>query len=98
MSVTIQLGVWLSVGDNPPIHVGVADIEAKTTTTADGIIIEAGPAIRDALQQAADALAPGCSNHHAVQHRDGKEPWCNECHLTKDGREPVTLGGARFGS
>lgn len=98
MSVTIKLGVWLSVGDNPPIHVGVADIEAKTTTTADGITIEAGPAIREALQQAADALAPECPNHQARQHRDGKEPWCNDCHLTEDGREPVTLGGARFSS
>lgn len=26
--------------------------------------------------------------HEAVQHRDGKEPWCKECKLTADGREP----------
>ena len=29
-----------------------------------------------------------CSNHQARQHRDGKEPWCNHCGLTADGREP----------
>lgn len=94
MSVTIQLGVWLSVGDNPPIHVGVADVEAKTTTTADGITIEATPAISDALRQAADALTRPvyCANHKPVQHRDGKPPWCDECHLTEDGREPARQG------
>jgi hypothetical protein len=37
-----------------------------------------------------------CTHHQARQHRDGKEPWCNECGLTEDGREPVTLGGARY--
>lgn len=29
-----------------------------------------------------------CRHHQPRQHRDGKEPWCNECHLTEDGREP----------
>lgn len=29
-----------------------------------------------------------CSNHQPRQHRDGKEPWCNHCGLTEDGREP----------
>ena len=56
MSATIQLGVWLSVGDQPPVHVGTADVEAKTTATTDGITIEAGAAMGDALRQAADAL------------------------------------------
>jgi hypothetical protein len=45
---------------------------------------------------AAEPLAPACPNHQARQHRDGREPWCNECHLTEDGRTPVRLGGARF--
>jgi hypothetical protein len=27
-------------------------------------------------------------DHKAVQHRDGKEPWCQECRLTADYREP----------
>ncbi len=30
-------------------------------------------------------------NHKAVQHRDAKEPWCNECGLTQDGREPKSI-------
>lgn len=30
--------------------------------------------------------------HQPVQHRDRKEPWCNRCGLTSDGREPVTRG------
>lgn len=28
--------------------------------------------------------------HKAVQHRDGKEPWCNHCKLTEDGRVPMS--------
>lgn len=26
--------------------------------------------------------------HHPVQHRDGKEPWCGACGMNADGREP----------
>lgn len=33
-----------------------------------------------------------CSHHQARQHRDGKEPWCNHCGLTTDGREPARRG------
>lgn len=68
-TTTIQLGVWLSVGDQPPVHVGTAEVEAKTTASADGITIEAGAAIRDALHQAADALtAPvyGAREHVSI--------------------------------
>lgn len=96
MSMTLSIGVWLSVGDNPPARVGTAEVEAKLTSTADGITIHAGTAITDALHQAADAIAEGCPNHQARQHRDGREPWCNECHLTEDGRDPVRIGGARY--
>ena len=32
-------------------------------------------------------------DHAAVQHRDGKEPWCNVCHKTEDGRDPVSKIG-----
>ena len=27
-------------------------------------------------------------DHNPVQHRDGKEPWCNLCSKTADGRDP----------
>lgn len=30
------------------------------------------------------------ADHKPVQHRDGKEPWCNHCKLTEDGRVPVS--------
>ena len=33
-------------------------------------------------------MATACPNHKPVQHRDGKEPWCRECGLTKDYRIP----------
>lgn len=29
-----------------------------------------------------------CKDHRPVQHRDGKTPWCNNCGLTKDWRQP----------
>lgn len=32
-------------------------------------------------------------DHAAVQHRDGKEPWCNVCYKTEDGRDPVSKIG-----
>ena len=32
-------------------------------------------------------------DHAAVQHRDGKEPWCNVCNKTEDGRDPVSKIG-----
>ena len=32
-------------------------------------------------------------DHAAVQHRDGKEPWCNVCFKTEDGRDPVSKIG-----
>ena len=32
-------------------------------------------------------------DHAAVQHRDGKEPWCNVCHKTEDGSDPVSKIG-----
>lgn len=38
-----------------------------------------------------------CLEHKPRQHRDGKEPWCDSCRLTSDGREPMRLGGARYG-
>ena len=35
----------------------------------------------------------GCDDHRPVQHRDGKEPWCESCRLTKDFRHPRSLFG-----
>lgn len=29
-----------------------------------------------------------CPTHHAIQHRDMREPWCTKCGLTEDFREP----------
>ena len=31
---------------------------------------------------------PLLHDHVLVQHRDGKEPWCNVCFKTADGRDP----------
>lgn len=45
---------------------------------------------------AAETAVTACPNHQTRQHRDGREPWCNECHLAEDGRTPVRLSGARF--
>lgn len=85
MSMTLSIGVWLSVGDNPPTQVGTAEVEAKLTTTPNGVTIEAGAALANALHQAAEAVHGTTTHmHEAVQHRDGKEPWCNECRLTQD--------------
>lgn len=30
-----------------------------------------------------------CAKHKPVQHRDGREPWCNACGRTEDGRPPA---------
>jgi hypothetical protein len=57
MSVTLQLGVWLSVGDGTPVHIGTAEVETQTTQTADGIEINVAP-WGEALAQAAEALRP----------------------------------------
>lgn len=32
-----------------------------------------------------------CGNHNAVQHRDGKEPWCGRCGKTDAGLQPTGL-------
>lgn len=32
-----------------------------------------------------------CVAHNPVQHRDGKLPWCDECGLDKDFKEPISL-------
>lgn len=40
----------------------------------------------------AQTNAFACSDHQSVQHRDRKEPWCNRCGLTNDGREPAVRG------
>ena len=34
-------------------------------------------------------------DHNPTQHRDGKEPWCNVCFKTADGRDPVVTQGKR---
>lgn len=31
---------------------------------------------------------PPCADHIPVQHRDGKPPWCTNCKLTKDWKDP----------
>ena len=33
---------------------------------------------------------PTGHDHKPVQHRDGKERWCNTCGLTADGSEPTS--------
>ena len=50
----------------------------------------------DQLFEELQALVDGPKNesandahdHNPVQHRDGKEPWCNICFKTADGRDP----------
>lgn len=32
-----------------------------------------------------------CENHKPTQHRDGKEPWCEGCGLTKDFLKPYSM-------
>lgn len=85
-------------GQEFPWYTARDDILTTTTTEGMGSVTITIPAMRIVLDDEADPDVPDCPNHHAVQHRDGKEPWCDECHLTGDGRDPVTLGGARFGS
>ena len=36
--------------------------------------------------------AGGVHDHNPVQHRDGKEPWCNICFLTAEMTEPRYKG------
>ena len=36
--------------------------------------------------------AGGVHDHNPVQHRDGKEPWCNICFLTAEMTEPGYKG------
>jgi len=42
-----------------------------------------------------EAGEPECDEHAPVQHRDGREPWCKKCGLTKAGRKPVSRLGRR---
>lgn len=34
------------------------------------------------------AVSPLCRNHVPVQHRDGKEPWCHACGLSRTFQQP----------
>lgn len=85
-------------GKEFPWHIAREDILTTTTAQGPGTVTLTIPAMHVIVDDDADPDVPACPNHEPVQHRDGKEPWCDQCHLTKDGREPVTLGGARFGS
>lgn len=37
-----------------------------------------------------DVVTTEKHEHKPVQHRDGKEPWCNECQLNAEFKEPKT--------
>lgn len=47
---------------------------------------------RRLLDKNRDGTPADHEGHEAVQHRDRREPWCNRCGLTSDGREPATRG------
>lgn len=34
---------------------------------------------------------PQCDDHRPIQHRDGKPPWCHQCLLTEDYKQPVSI-------
>lgn len=48
--------------------------------------------VRDLLDKNRAGTPADHEGHESVQHRDLREPWCNRCGLTSDGREPVTRG------
>ena len=92
----------LEVDGKPfPWHVAADDVLTATTTEGLSTVTLTQPALHVTVDDDAAPEAPSaydaCPNHQARQHRDGKEPWCHECGRTEDGREPITLGGARFG-
>lgn len=92
----------LEVDGKPfPWHVAADDVLTATTTDGLSTITLTLPVMRVTVDDDADPEAPGvyddCPNHQPSQHRDGKEPWRNQCGRTEDRREPIRLGGARFG-
>lgn len=47
-------------------------------------------AYHDALEKvhtAVIAACPGGSDHHVIQHRDGKPPWCPHCGRNSTGTQ-----------
>lgn len=85
-------------GKEFPWHVAEDDLLTTTSTQGPGTVTLTIPAMRIVLDDEADPEVPECAKHDPVQHRDGRERWCDSCGLTADGRDPVPLGGARFGS
>jgi hypothetical protein len=93
-TMTVQSS-QLSVGDLRAFIAGQPD-EATVSVSASGggnqldpsttTLTVAGPS----RTQAAEPFT--CSLHQPVQHRDRKEPWCDRCGLTSDGREPAVRG------
>jgi len=94
-TMAVQSG-QLSVGDLRAFIEGQPDDTTVRVTTSGGgnqldpsttTLTVAGP-----TRSQTNAFA--CSDHQPVQHRDRKEPWCNHCGLTSDGREPAVRGAA----
>jgi len=92
-TMTVQSS-QLSVGDLRAFIEGQPD-DASVRVSASGGGNQLDPStttltVTEAPQ--AHATSSACSDHQPVQHRDRKEPWCNRCGLTNDGREPAVRG------
>jgi hypothetical protein len=94
-TMTVQSS-QLSVGDLRAFIEGQPDDTTVRVTTSGGgnqldpsttTLTVAGPTPTPTQTPSA-----ACSDHQPVQHRDRKEPWCNRCGLTSDGREPAVRG------
>lgn len=93
-TMTVQSS-GLSVGDLRAFIEGQPDgTTVRVTTSGGGNQLDPSTTtltVTESPRPQADA-APACSDHKPVQHRDGKEPWCDRCGLTSDGRTPARRG------
>ena len=60
---------------------------AQVSTVSPYVIVDIAKVFEEYLKGDVDNKEV-CTDHKPIQHRDGKPPWCRECGLTKDFKEP----------
>jgi len=93
-TMTVQSS-QLSVGDLRAFIEGQPDdTTVRVTTSGGGNQLDPSTTTLTVTEtpRAQTVSSPQTHMHEAVQHRDRKEPWCNHCGLTSDGREPAVRG------
>lgn len=106
--VSMKLSIVEQQRDRAAILVEVDPENSSMQITGLGMVedLDGVAYLRDVLATALDGLEAILDNqgytvtteaheHKPVQHRDGKEPWCDACQLTAAFKEPKTKFGPK---